>query len=97
MVTLVRADGGPACGGALLRLVLEDDDLLALAVLHHGGVHLGALHHGSAHGDLVAVDDSQNLVEGHVLAGLAGQLLMNRVSPSVTLYCLPPVSMIACM
>ena len=59
----------------LLGLVLEDHDLLALAVLHHGSGHLGALHHGSAHGDLLAVDDSQHLVKGHVVAGLVGQLL----------------------
>ena len=54
---------------ALLGLVLEDDDLLALAVLHHGSVHGSALHHGSAELGLVA-QDGQDLVELDLVACL---------------------------
>ena len=60
---------------ALLRLILEDDDLLALAVLHDSGLHLSALHDGSAKGSLVIAQDSQNLIEGHGVTSLDGQLL----------------------
>ena len=48
---------------ALLGIVLEDADLLALAVLHHGGLHGGARHGGSAEGGLLPVDDGQNLID----------------------------------
>ena len=60
---------------ALLGGVLEDADLLALAVLHDGGGHGSALHGGSAEGSLVAVQDGQNLIEHDLLAGLGLQLL----------------------
>ena len=60
---------------ALLGIVLEDPDLLALAVLHHSGGHGSALHYGSAEGSLVAVQDGQDLVEGDGLSGLGLQLL----------------------
>ena len=59
---------------ALFGGVLEDADLLALAVLHHGSVHAGALHHGGAEGGAVAVEDSQDLVEGDLGVGLGLQL-----------------------
>ena len=60
---------------ALLGVVLEDTDLLALAVLDDLGVNLRALHHGSAELGVLAVHDGQNGVEGNGLAGLDVQLL----------------------
>ena len=59
----------------LLGVVLEDADLLALAVLHDSGLHAGALHNGSAEGGLLAVDDGQDLVKLHGRAGFLVQLL----------------------
>lgn len=59
----------------LLGLVLKDDDLLALAVLDDLSLHRGALYNGSAEGSLVPVQDSQDLVKGHLVPGLVGQLL----------------------
>ena len=59
----------------LLGVVLEDADLLALAVLHDGSLDRSTLHHGSAESGLLAVDDSQDLVKLDGFAGLAGQLL----------------------
>ena len=59
---------------ALLGLVLEDDDLLTLAVFHNGSVHGSALHHGSAELGLVT-QDGQDLVELDLVAGLLRQLL----------------------
>ena len=43
---------------AITRLggILEDTDLLALAVLDDGSVHLSALHHGSAELGVFAAD-----------------------------------------
>jgi hypothetical protein len=46
----------------LLGGILEDTDLLALAVLDHSGVHLRALHHGSAELRVLTIDDGQNLI-----------------------------------
>ena len=60
---------------ALLGGVLEDADLLALAVLDHGGGHGSALYSGSAKGGLVPVQNRQHLVEGDGLPGLGLQLL----------------------
>ena len=62
--------------------VLEDTDLLALAVLDDGGVHLGALHHGSAELGVLPIHDGQNLIEDHGVAGVDIQLLNEQ---SVTL------------
>ena len=59
----------------LLGVVLEDADLLALAVLDDLALHRGALHHGSAEGGLVAVHDGQDLVKLHGVAGFLVQLL----------------------
>ena len=59
---------------ALLGLVLEDDDLLALAVLDDGSIDGSAFHHGSAELGLVT-QDSQNLVELDLVACLVVQLL----------------------
>ena len=60
---------------ALLGIVLEDADLLALAVFHHRGLHLGAGNGGGADGGVVAVQNRQDLVKDHLIAGLLGQLL----------------------
>ena len=46
----------------LLGVVLEDADLLALAVLDDLALHRSALHHGSAEGGFVAVQDGQDLL-----------------------------------
>ena len=59
----------------LLGIVLEDADLLALAVLDDLGLHGSALHNGGAEGGLLAVDDSQYLVELDGVAGFLVQLL----------------------
>ena len=60
---------------ALLGGVLEDTDLLALAVLDDLGVHLRTLHHGSAELSVLAVDDGQDLVEHHGITRVDVQLL----------------------
>ena len=59
----------------LLGIVLEDADLLALAVLHDLGLHGSALHNGGAEGSLLTVDDGQDLLELHGIASLVVQLL----------------------
>ena len=59
----------------LLGVVLEDADLLALAVLDDGSLHGSALHNGGAEGGLFAVDDGQDLVELDGVAGFLVQLL----------------------
>ncbi len=59
---------------ALLGLVLKDDNLLALAVFHHGGVHGSAFHHGGAELGRVA-QDGQDLVKLDGVTGFLGQLL----------------------
>ena len=48
---------------ALLGLVLDDVDLLALAVLDDLGLDCGTFHHGSADLAVLAVQDGQNLIE----------------------------------
>ena len=58
----------------LLRVVLEDTDLFALAVLNDGGIHDSALHNGSAESGLLAVQDGQNLVELDGVTGVLVQL-----------------------
>ena len=47
----------------LLSLVLQDMDLLALAVLNDLGLDASTLDHGSADLGVLAVQDSQNLLE----------------------------------
>ena len=71
---------------ALLGVILEDTDLLALAVLQNGGLHLGAGHGGRTDGGVVAVQDRQNLVEHHLTVGLHGQLLDDGYALSVQFY-----------
>jgi len=58
----------------LLGVILEDADLLALTVLDDLGFHLRTLHDGSAELGVRTVDDSQNLVEDHGLAGFTVEL-----------------------
>ena len=60
---------------ALLGGVLEDTDLLALAVLDDSGVHLRALHHGSAELGVLTIHDGQNLIENHGITSVDVQLL----------------------
>ena len=59
----------------LLGVVLEDADLLALAVLDDLALHRSALHHGSAEGGFVAVQDGQDLVKLHGVAGFLVQAM----------------------
>ena len=59
----------------LLGLVLEHQDLLALAVLHHVGGDGGARYGGCAEGGLIPVQDGQDLVEGDGVAGFRVQLI----------------------
>ena len=59
----------------LLGIVLEDADLLALAVLHDLGLHGSTLHNGSAERSLLTIDDSQDLLELYGIASLVVQLL----------------------
>ena len=58
--------------GMTVRIALSG---LALAVLDDLALHRGALHHGSAEGGLLAVDDGQDLIELHGVAGFLVQLL----------------------
>ena len=58
----------------LLGLILEDPDLLALAVLDNAGFDLSACYNGSAEGSGFTVDNGQNLVKRYGVAGLYGQL-----------------------
>ena len=60
---------------AFFRLHLVDADLLALAVFDDIAGNDGVFHHGGAENSLVLVDDSQNAVKLHSLAGLDIQLL----------------------
>ena len=59
----------------LLGGVLEDTDLLTLAVLHDGGIHLRAIHHGSAELGVLAIHDGQHLIENHGITSVDVQLL----------------------
>ena len=59
----------------LLGVILEDADLLALAVLHDGSLNGSTLNNGSTEGCVLAVQDSQDLLELNGFAGLDGQLL----------------------
>ena len=67
----VAADGL----GVLLRAILEDDDLLGLAVLQHLGFDRSACHHGSAELRVLAVHDCQHLIEGYGCVSLGAELL----------------------
>ena len=60
----VAADGL----AVLLGAVLEDSDLLALAVLQNLGLDRSALHNGSAELGVRAVHNCQNLIEGNEAA-----------------------------
>ena len=51
-----------------LRLVLEDQDLLALAVCRDLARHLRTVHHRTADLDICTVDNGQNLIENDSLA-----------------------------
>jgi len=59
----------------LLGVVLEDADLLALAVLHDGSLDRSTLNNGGTEGCVLAVQDSQDLLKLDGFAGLDGQLL----------------------
>ena len=59
----------------LLGGVLEDTDLLALTVLDDGSLNGGAGHSGGTDGGVVAIQNSQDLIELDLIASLAGQLL----------------------
>src|SRR5574338_915509 len=56
-------------------LLLEDDDLVALALLEHGGDNGRALDQGRADALALALAGRQDLGEGDIVARLAGQLL----------------------
>ena len=64
---------------ALLSLVLDDVDLLALAVLNDLGLDSSAFHNGSADLGVLAVQDSQDLVELHGGLFLSVQLLDEQI------------------
>ena len=59
----------------LLGLVADDVDLLALAVLDALCLDAGTLNNGSAELGVLAVQDSQDLLELHSLHSFATQLL----------------------
>ena len=60
--------------GVLLGAVLEDNDLLALAVLQDLSFHGSASDHGSTELGIFAVQNCQNLIEGHGGVGFSVQL-----------------------
>ena len=60
---------------ALLSLVLDDVDLLALAVLNDLGLDSSTLNHGSADLGVLTVQHSQDLLELHGSLSLCLQLL----------------------
>src|SRR5690606_30676351 len=60
---------------ALLGLVLEDDDLLALELLDDGGLHRSAVDQWGADLRAVIATDAGPFVQFNFLADLVGQLL----------------------
>ena len=62
----------------LLGLVLEDHDLLALAVLDDGGLNRSTLDNGSTDNQLVTLGDGQDFGEGVGLGELISELLDKR-------------------
>ena len=61
--------------GVLLGAVLEDDNLLALAILQDLSLHRSAGDNGSAKLGVLAIQDCQHLIEGHGGFGFGVQLL----------------------
>ena len=61
--------------GALLGTILEDSDLLTLAVANDLSLDLSALDCGGTKLAVLAIDDCQNLIEYHGLTSLGVQLL----------------------
>ena len=61
--------------GALLGTILEDGDLLTLAVANDLSLDLSALDCGGTKLAVLAIDDCQNLIEYHGLTSLGVQLL----------------------
>ena len=60
---------------ALLGLILEDVNLLTLAVLNDLGGNLGALNNGSADGGGTVTYNCENLINGNLVAGFNIQFL----------------------
>ena len=61
--------------GVLLGTVLEDADLLALAVLQNLRLNLGAIDDGSTELGVFPIDNCQNLIESHGCVSLRRELL----------------------
>ena len=74
-----------------LRLVLEDENLLVLALRLNLARHLRTLDERTADLDGIAVNNRQNLIERHALALFGAELL------DADDICLPPVLIIAYM
>ena len=82
---------------ALPALVLEDDDLLAQALLDDLRLDRDALDGRLADLDVAAVVGEQQRSEGHLRTRLPASFSTRRVSPSATRYCFPPDAMTAYM
>lgn len=80
--------------GILLGLVADDMELLALAVFNNGSRY-GRVDSGVACGEAVLIGNGKNLFEGVGCAFFKPELFDEMISPSLTLYCFPPVSTIA--
>src|SRR5690606_36633000 len=74
----------------LAALVLEDDDLLALAVLHHLRRDRGTAEQWRAYLDLVVRRAQQHFVEGHRLSRLDVQRRHPKGLPRLGTELLPP-------
>ena len=61
--------------GVLLGAVLEDADLLALAILQNLSLNLSTCNCGRAELGVSAVNNCQNLIEGHGFFSLRRELL----------------------
>ena len=82
---------------ALLGTIGDDVELLALAVLDDLADNGSAFNNGSANLNSALLANGQDFFEGDFAISLSVQLLNKMLSPTLTLYCLPPVRITAYM
>lgn len=82
---------------ALLGTIGDDVELLALAVLDDLADNGSAFNNGSANLNSALLANGQDFFEGDFAVSLSVQLLNKMLSPTLTLYCLPPVRITAYM
>lgn len=81
----------------LLGTIGDDVELLALAVLDDLADNGSAFNNGSANLNSALLANGQDFFEGDFAVSLSVQLLNKMLSPTLTLYCLPPVRITAYM